>query len=198
MLLIKSNEMDPNRNVVVRLTRRLVPVTERFHGEHFFVRAGSAASHEAEQPGMEEKPDGVVDAAKKGALLATPLLLALVMVEFTDLVFAVDSIPAIFAITADPFLVFTSNVFAILGLRSLYFALAGMIETFRYLKVSLAAVLMVVGVKMMAHGWLKEVLGPNYNLYTLGLVFLILAAGVVASLAVRRRDGNGREAPAAA
>ena len=129
MLLMKANEIDPNRNVVVRLTRRLVPVTERFHGEHFFVRAGSAASHEAEQPGMEEKPDGVVDAAKKGALLATPLLLALVMVEFTDLVFAVDSIPAIFAITADPFLVFTSNVFAILGLRSLYFALAGMIET---------------------------------------------------------------------
>jgi predicted tellurium resistance membrane protein TerC len=72
-----------------------------------------------------------------------------------------------------------------------------MMETFRYLKVSLAAVLMVVGVKMMVHGWLKEVLGPNYNLYTLGLVFLILAAGVAASLAVRPRDGNGREAPAA-
>ena len=85
---------------------------------------------------MEEKADRVVDSAKKGALLATPLLLALVMVEFTDLIFAVDSIPAIFAITADPFLVFTSNVFAILGLRSLYFALAGMIESFRYLKLS--------------------------------------------------------------
>ena len=128
MLLLKDDEIDPNRNVVVRLTRRLLPITERFHGEHFLVRAGSAASHEAEQPGMEEKADRVVGGAKRGALLATPLLLALVMVEFTDLVFAVDSIPAIFAITADPFLVFTSNVFAILGLRSLYFALAGMID----------------------------------------------------------------------
>jgi tellurite resistance protein TerC len=197
MLLMKSDEIDPNRNVVVRLTRRLVPITERFHGEHFFVRAGSAASREAEQPGMEEKPDRVVDAARKGALLATPLLLALVMVEFTDLIFAVDSIPAIFAITADPFLVFTSNVFAILGLRSLYFALAGMIEAFRYLKVSLAAVLMLVGVKMMAHGWLKETLGPNYNLYTLALVFLVLAAGVAASIVSRRRDAR-RQAVAAA
>ena len=198
MLLLKSDGIDPDRNVVVRLTRRLFPVTERFHGEHFFVRAGSAASHEAEQPGMAEKPDRVVDAATNGAWLATPLLLALVMVEFTDLIFAVDSIPAIFAITGDPFLVFTSNVFAILGLRSLYFALAGMIDSFRYLKVSLAAVLMVVGVKMMTHAWLKELLGPNYNLYTLGLVFLILAAGVAASLVARRRDGHGGEAPAAA
>ncbi len=172
----------------MRFTRRLFPVTERYHGHHFLVRAGSQASHEPEQPGLAERPDRVVAAAKAGTLLATPLLLALVMIEFTDLVFAVDSIPAIFAITADPFLVFTSNVFAILGLRSLYFALAGMIETFRYLKASLAAVLMVVGVKMMVHGWLKEVLGPSYNLYTLGLVFLILAVGVVASLRHRRRQ----------
>ena len=124
----------------------------------------------------------MVKNAKTGALLATPLLLALVSVEFTDLIFAVDSIPAIFAITADPFLVFTSNVFAILGLRSLYFALAGMIDKFRYLKVALATVLMVVGVKMMIHGWLKEVLGPNFNLYLLGVVVLILATGVIASL----------------
>jgi tellurite resistance protein TerC len=188
MLLLKDDEIDPNRNPVVRLTRRLVPITARFHGEHFFVRAGSAASHEAEQPGLPEKPDRVVDAARKGAWLATPLLLALVMVEFTDLVFAVDSIPAIFAITADPFLVFTSNVFAILGLRSLYFALAGMIDAFRYLKVSLAAVLMLVGGKMMTHAWLKETLGPSYNLYTLAVVFLILAAGVVASIVARRRE----------
>jgi tellurite resistance protein TerC len=182
MLLLKTDEIDPNRNLVVRLTRRLFPISERFHGEHFFVRAGSKASHEAEQPGAVAKPDRVVEGARKGAFLATPLLLALVMVEFTDVIFAVDSIPAIFAITADPFLVFTSNVFAILGLRSLYFALAGMIESFRYLKVSLAAILLVVGVKMMVHGWLKDVLGPNYNLYMLALVFAILAAGVVASL----------------
>jgi tellurite resistance protein TerC len=103
------------------------------------------------------------------------------MVETTDLVFAVDSIPAIFAITADPFLVFTSNVFAILGLRSLYFALAGAMAAFRYLKVSLAAVLALVGAKMLAHGWLREVLGERFNLYLLAAVAAILAAGVIAS-----------------
>ena len=113
------------------------------------------------------------------------------MVEFTDLIFTVDSIPAIFAITADPFLVFTSNVFAILGLRSLYFALAGMIEKFRYLKVSLALVLMLVGVKMMIHTWLKEMLGSNFNLYLLAAVLLLLAGGVVASLAATKtRDAS--------
>jgi len=95
------------------------------------------------------------------------------MVEFTDVVFAVDSIPAIFAVTGDPFLVFTSNVFAILGLRSLYFALAGMIDEFRHLKLALAFVLMVVGVKMMTHVWLKTLLGRHFNLYLLGLVLLI-------------------------
>ena len=143
-------------------------------------------------PGAAVESDRVVEAAKKGTLLATPLFLALVMVEVTDLIFAVDSIPAIFAITADPFLVFTSNVFAILGLRSLYFALAGAIDSFRYLKVSLAVVLGVVGVKMMTHSWLKSVLGPNFNLYLLGLVVTILAAGVVASLLARRpHDGAG-------
>jgi len=131
------------------------------------VRAGSSASREVAVPGGAVEADRVVESARKGALLATPLFLALVMVEVTDLVFAVDSIPAIFAITADPFLVFTSNVFAILGLRSLYFALAGMIDSFRYLKVSLAVVLGVVGVKMMTHAWLKALLGPNFNLYLL-------------------------------
>jgi len=132
--------------------------------------------------------DRVVDAAPAGALLATPLFLALIMVEFTDVIFAVDSIPAIFAITGDPFLVFTSNVFAILGLRSLYFALAGMIDEFPYLKVSLALVLMLVGVKMMIHVWLKALVGEYFNLYLLAVVLLILAGGVVASLLVRRRE----------
>ena len=92
------------------------------------------------------------------------------MIEITDLVFAVDSIPAIFAITADPFLVFTSNVFAILGLRSLYFALAGALHMFRYLKQALAIVLLTVGIKMLAHSWLKRVLGPDFNLYLLAVV----------------------------
>ena len=189
MLLLKTDETDPNRNLVVRLTRRLLPVSERFHGQHFFVRAGSGASHEAPTPGAPVEVDRIVDGARPGTLLATPLFLALVMVEFTDVVFAVDSIPAIFAVTADPYLVFTSNVFAILGLRSLYFALAGMIDKFRYLKVALAFVLMVVGAKMMTHVWLKALLGQQFNLYLLAVVLLILAAGVVASLVASRRDG---------
>lgn len=187
MLLMNEGGTDPNKNIVVRLTRRLFPITERFHGEHFFVRAGTAASHEAATPGAEVLPDRIADGAKAGTLMATPLFLALVMVEFTDLIFAVDSIPAIFAITADPFIVFTSNVFAILGLRSLYFALAGMIDRFHHLKVSLAIILMLVGVKMMTHVWLKKVLGENFNLYLLAVVLLILAAGAAASLLFPRK-----------
>jgi tellurite resistance protein TerC len=188
MLLIRTDEIDPGGNVVVRLTRRLFPVTQRFHGPHFFVRAGSPASCEAALPGMAAEPDPVVDTARRGKLIATPLFLALVVVEATDLVFAVDSIPAIFAITADPFLVFTSNVFAILGLRSLYFALAAMIHAFRYLKVSLAIVLAIVGVKMMTHSWLKALLGETFNLYLLGVVLLVLLAGVAGSIVANRRD----------
>ena len=132
---------------------------KRFHGQHFFVR-------------------------RRGALLLTPLALALIMVEITDLIFAVDSIPAIFAITADPFLVFASNAFAILGLRSLYFVLAGALDTFRYLKVSLALVLALVGTKMLAHTWLKETFGEYINLYVLVAVVVILSAGAIASLLI--------------
>jgi tellurite resistance protein TerC len=175
---------------VVRLTRRLFPVTARFHGEHFIVRAGAPASYESEVPGAPAMPDEVVKRARPGTLLLTPLALALVMVETTDLIFAVDSIPAIFAITSDPFLVFTSNVFAILGLRSLYFALAGMVQKFRYLKISLALILMVVGVKMLLAEWLKPALGRHFNLYLLAVVLLILAAGVAGSLVVERRGAN--------
>jgi tellurite resistance protein TerC len=183
MLTMKSDHgIDPGKTSMVRLTKRFFPVTDRFHGEHFIVRAGTAASHEAPIPGAAEEKDAAVDAARPGALMLTPLAIALVMVETTDLIFAVDSIPAIFAITADPFLVFTSNVFAILGLRSLYFALAGMMDTFRYLKPALAIVLFVVGAKMLAASWLKSVLGEHFNFYLLGVVLLILAAGVVASL----------------
>ena len=136
----------------------------------------------------------MVAKARPGALLLTPLALALVMVESTDVVFAVDSIPAIFAITGDPFLVFTSNVFAILGLRSLYFALAGAIRQFRYLKVSLALVLALVGVKMLTHAWLKVLLGPNINLYLLLLILGILAAGVLASWRQRLPGAERAEA----
>ncbi len=196
MLLIRGGGGgDVRDNPLVRLARRLVPVTERFHGARFFVRAGSPASHAPAVDGGPVEPDRVVELARRGALLATPLLLALILVELTDLVFAVDSIPAIFAITTDPFLVFTSNVFAILGLRSLYFALAGMIDSFRYLKVALALVLVVVGVKMLIHGWLKAWLGAAFNFYVLGVVGGIIAAGVLASLAVRRRPPPAAVAP---
>lgn len=188
MLVMKTDHVDPNANVIVRWTRRLFPVTEQFHGEHFLVKAGSKASHEAAVPGAPVLQDKAVDAMKVGTWMITPLMLALIMIEFTDLIFAVDSIPAIFAITADPFLVFTSNVFAILGLRSLYFALAGMITKFRYLKVSLAVVLAVVGGKMLAASWLKATIGPNFNFYLLGLILFILTGGVVASLIADKRN----------
>ena len=190
MLFMKAGHSDPGQNAMVKLVRRFFPVTARFHGEHFLVRAGSAASREAETPGATCLRDEVVEKAKPGTLLLTPLALALVMVETTDLIFAVDSIPAIFAITGDPFLVFTSNVFAILGLRSLYFALAGAVHKFRYLKVSLALVLLVVGVKMLVAGWLKELLGKHFNAVLLLVVLAILAVGVAASLAADRRDAR--------
>jgi len=181
MLLIKEND-NPTDNIVVRWTRKLFPITNRFHGQFFTVRAGTEKSHVAAVPGQEALPDAAVDAAKPGTLMLTPLAIALVLVETTDLIFAVDSIPAIFAITADPFLVFTSNVFAILGLRSLYFALAGLMDKFRYLKVSLAIILAMVGVKMLFAGPIKKALGPNFNFYLLIAVMLILVGGVLASV----------------
>jgi tellurite resistance protein TerC len=194
MLTMKTGgHSDPGRNLVVRLTRRMFPVTDHFHGEHFLVRAGSDQSHEAAVKGGATKQDAAVDRTKPGTWMLTPLALALVTVETTDLIFAVDSIPAIFAITGDAFLVFTSNVFAILGLRSLYFALAGMIERFRYLKPALAIVLTVVGVKMLAASWLKELLGRHFNFYLLGAVLLILGVGIVASwIAARREDAAAK------
>jgi len=148
---------------VTRWLRRHFPVTDRFHEQHFLVEPN-------------------------GRRFLTPLAVALVLVETTDLIFAVDSIPAIFAITADPFLVFTSNVFAILCLRSLYFGLAGLIQKFRYLKVSLALVLAIVGVKMLAGGWISSWMGEVANFWLLGVIFAVLLGGGVASwLADRRR-----------
>jgi tellurite resistance protein TerC len=123
MLLQGDRKIEPNRNPVARLMRRLLPITPEYEGQRFLLR-------------------------RDGKTWATPLLLVLVVVETTDLIFAIDSIPAIFAITRDPFLVYTSNVFAILGLRALYFLLAGVLEMFRYLKIGLSFVLCFVGVKM--------------------------------------------------
>ena len=133
------------------------------------------------------------DVRDAGRWMLTPLAVSLVLVETTDLIFAVDSIPAIFAITTDPFIVFTSNVFAILGLRSLYFALSSAIAKFRYLKVSLAAILGLVGLKMLAAEWLKDVIGPSFNFYLLGIVAVILGIGVLASIIVTRREDRQAE-----
>jgi tellurite resistance protein TerC len=132
LLLQKESEFDPERSWIVRLTRRVVPVTAGFRESRFIVR-------------------------ENGVLAITPLLLVLLVVESMDVVFAVDSIPAIFAVTRDPFLVFTSNVFAILGLRSLYFVLAVLLDRFEHLKYSLAFILGYVGVKMVLNGFHVEV-----------------------------------------
>ncbi len=151
---------------VTRWLRRHFPVTDHFHEHHFLVELN-------------------------GRRFLTPLAVALVLVETTDLIFAVDSIPAIFAITADPFIVFTSNVFAILCLRSLYFGLAGLIQRFRYLKVSLALVLAIVGVKMLTAEWIKEWFGDDANFWLLGVIFAVLIGGGVASWIADRRQGPG-------
>jgi tellurite resistance protein TerC len=154
MIAKKSGEEHPERNPVVRWFTKLVPSTKEWHGDRFFAR---------------------VD----GRLLATPLLVVLVSVEISDVIFAVDSIPAIFAVTRDPFIVFTSNVFAIMGLRSLYFVLAGAIEKFHYLHLGLGLVLSFVGSKMLlAHSGLLII--PTT--VALGVVVGILALAVVASL----------------
>jgi len=188
MFFLKTGNTHLNQHIVVKMTRKLFPVTSHYHGQHFLVRAGSPASQESKVPGAPVETDEAISSIKPGTLMLTPLALALIMVETIDLIFAVDSIPAIFAITADPFLVFTSNVFAILGLRSLYFAVAGMLTKFKYLKPALAMVLLVVGVKMLTAKWLKEVLGEYFNFYLLGAILMILAVGIACSLLVRSSE----------
>jgi tellurite resistance protein TerC len=153
MIVKREEEMHPERNPVVRWFKKLMPVTPDYRGDKFFVR-------------------------ESGIRMATPLFVVLLLVEFSDLIFAVDSIPAIFAVTTDPFIVYTSNVFAILGLRSLYFALAGVMDKFHYLKIGLGVVLTFVGVKMLlAHSpWKLD------TLVSLGVIVLVLTASIVMSL----------------
>jgi tellurite resistance protein TerC len=148
----KEEAVDPGRNPVLRLTRRLVPMTEKFAGSKFFIRSG-------------------------GRYLATPLFVVLIVVETTDLIFALDSIPAVLAISQDPFIVYTSNVFAILGLRALYFALAGAMESFHYLRYGLAGVLSFVGCKMIIAEFYKIPIGV-----ALGVVGGILGFTILFSL----------------
>ena len=163
MLLQKDGEMEPERNPVLKLVRKLVPVSDHFEGDRFFAQAPWG-------------PDGII------RRVATPLFVVLVLVETTDLVFAVDSIPAVFGVTRDPFVVYTSNVFAILGLRSMYFLLAAVVHRFWLLKPALSLVLLFVGAKMLASGY--------YHLPTwVSLVVIISALGgaVALSLAFPRQ-----------
>jgi tellurite resistance protein TerC len=156
-------DIEPEANPILRLVRRLLPVTHDYRGQQFFVTESV-------------KPGG------RPTLMATPLFVVLVLVETTDLIFAVDSIPAIFAVTRDPFLVYTSNVCAILGLRSLYFLLAGVIHRFHYLKLGLAVVLTFVGVKML--------IGSVYEIpivISLVVIASVLITAVIASI-VRPRQ----------
>lgn len=153
----EGEQVHPGRNLLVRLARRIWPVTHGYRGGAFFVRT------------------------RTGRLSMTPLLLVVLVVESTDVVFAVDSIPAIFAITTDPFIVFTSNIFAILGLRSIFFLLAGIIHKFRYLRYGLALVLGFIGVKMLVEPWVHIPI-----LASLGVVGATLTGSVVLSLLADR------------
>lgn len=153
MWLSRDDEgIDLQDNRLLKGLRKFLPVTRQFHGEHFFLR-------------------------RRNILMATPLFLTLVMIEFTDILFALDSIPAIFSITTDPFLIFTSNIFAILGLRSMYFMLAAVLDRFRFLKYSVVAILLFVGLKMVSHGFIH--MAGWVSLVVIGGALL---AGVLVSL----------------
>lgn len=167
MALHREVEVHPEENPLIKLARRFLPMTSQYEGDRFFTR-------------------------RAGRLMATPLVLALLIVESTDLVFAVDSIPAIFAITLDPFIVYTSNVFAILGLRSLYFVLAGAVGKFYYLKFGLSVVLTFVGVKMVLADFYKIPIAVSFL-----VVALVLMVAIVASLMRARRLARLPEAPTA-
>jgi tellurite resistance protein TerC len=167
MLWHDSAHASPDRNPLVRLTRRLVPVTADFQGKHFFTRIN-------------------------GHLHATPLFLALMAIEMSDIVFAIDSVPAIFALTKEPLIVFTSNVFAILGLRSLYFVLAAAVARFSLLRFGLAGVLIFIGLKMV---WLNPAFGGHFPIvWSLAIIATLVGGSIVASLFVgaspeRAEDG---------
>jgi tellurite resistance protein TerC len=161
MVTQKEERVDLERNPVVRLARRLIPLSGSYDGTRFFTRT----------------------ATRK--VVATPLLLVVLVVEWSDLVFAIDSIPAIFAVTRDPFLVYSSNVFAILGLRALYFVLAGMLDKFVYLKPGISFILIFVGLKMLLSGWFHVPI-----LLSLGVIVTTLALAIVLSLRQSAREAG--------
>jgi tellurite resistance protein TerC len=158
LLFAGDDKIEPEKNPAVLLVRRFMKITPEYQGQRFFIR-------------------------KDGKLWATPLFLVLVVVETTDVIFAVDSIPAIFAITLDPFIVYTSNVFAILGLRALFFLLAGVMEMFHYLRVGLSFVLCFVGIKMVIVDFYKIPIGAS-----LAVVAGILLLSILASVLKQRKE----------
>jgi tellurite resistance protein TerC len=161
MMFAQEKEIDPENNFLIRTFKRFVPVTPQLHGQNFFVR-------------------------ENGVFYATPLFIALLFLELTDIIFAVDSVPAIFALTKEPMIVFTSNIFAILGLRAMYFMLAGAIDKFYLLKYGLAIVLVFVGLKMV---WLNDAFGGKFPIsWSLGFILGTIAISVVASLLFPRSN----------
>jgi tellurite resistance protein TerC len=155
MLLVPDKKIEPEKNLLIRLFKKLIPVTHEMRGQRFFT-------------------------LQRGALHATPLFVALLFLEMTDIIFAVDSVPAIFAITDEPLIVFTSNVFAMLGLRSMYFLLAGAVDKFYLLKYGLALVLVFVGLKMV---WLNNLWDGKFPVaLSLGIITAIIAASIALSL----------------
>lgn len=161
MMFAPEKPIDPNKNLLIRLFRRFVPVTPELHGQRFFIR----------QP---------ITPSGKLRTFATPLFIALLFIELTDVIFAVDSVPAIFALTKEPMLVFTSNVFAILGLRAMYFMLAGAVDKFHMLKYGLAVVLVFVGLKMV---WLNDLFGGKFPIsWSLGIITATIGASIILSL----------------
>jgi tellurite resistance protein TerC len=171
MLWTPEKRIEPDKNPIIKLFRRLMPISPKFDGQHFLTK---------------------ID----GRWHATPLLVALVFLEMSDIIFAVDSVPAIFAITREPLIVFTSNVFAILGLRAMYFLLAGAVERFHLLKYGLALILIFVGLKMV---WLNDLFGGKFPIeWSLGIILALLAAAIVASLVKPRRPAeSSSDRPAA-
>ena len=164
MALKKDDEFDGERSKVVQMVRRVIPLTTDYHGKNFFI-------------------------LEAGRRVATPLLLVLILVEFTDLIFAIDSIPAIFGVTTDPFIVFTSNIFAVMGLRSLYFLLAAVVDRFHLLKYGLAIILSFVGFKMLTEKFISIDIAMS-----LTIILSVLALSILASVMWPQRERKEGEA----
>jgi tellurite resistance protein TerC len=165
ILFLPEKPIEPGKNPLIRLLKRFMPVWPRIEGDRFWVRHA-------------------------GVVYATPLLVALLFIEFSDIIFAIDSVPAIFALTNEPLIVFTSNIFAILGLRAMYFLLAQVVQMFQYLKYGLGVILVFVGLKMV---WLNEAFGGKFPISgSLSIIGAILAASILVSVAARRFGSTGR------